>query len=72
MTFDEAMLQARRRWGDRGVVEVTFTGYVLDGKVSYRYAVGDAAGGHSWNVQGQGETWEAAFEQADPTRRKKS
>lgn len=63
-TFDQALAEARTRWGDRGVVQVTFTGYTLDEKVSYEYAVGQAESQHAWNVLGQGPSWEVAFANA--------
>jgi hypothetical protein len=58
MTYREALLEARRRWGDNG--------YVYGRRLPKRtwYSVGVSAN-RMYTRKGKGDSWEAAFADAD-------
>ncbi len=67
MTEQQALAEAIRRWGPRGTVR--FLPQRQSGRQRGRLArspcsVGDGAPGSSHSVEGQGNTWLEAFEDA--------
>jgi hypothetical protein len=67
MTDKKALLAAEKRWGRLGAVK---RAKLKDGTT--RYTVGRVMLGMFFEVEGQGETWEAAFADADQNRAKQS
>lgn len=57
MTRDEALVEARRRWGPAAFVRIKLT---TDG-----CEVGWLSGSHIRAIEGSGLTWEDAFADAD-------
>ena len=69
MTEREARDEAFRRWGPRGVIEYRPRrgDRQQRGRLArYPYTVSDGAAGTRRSVEGQGESWRAAFEDARP------
>jgi len=70
MTEEQALAEARRRWGDTGAVRVrppavtTRSGGVRGRLARYRFVVGNYDLGKRCSVQGQGDTWREAFADA--------
>jgi hypothetical protein len=66
MTQEQALAEARRRWGATG--HVRELGSKLgdrSGRLArYRFTVGNHAPGPLCTVQGQGDTWRKAFDDA--------
>jgi hypothetical protein len=62
MTESEALGEAIRRWGPRG--------YVRIGADEARLCTVGLLSGELYWVKGTGQTWEAAFEQADRNAKK--
>jgi len=69
MTQAEALAEAVRRWGAKGTIEFLPPRFprAQRGRLA-RYAckVGDGAAGSGGSVQGQGNTWREAFDDAQP------
>jgi len=55
---EQAIAEARRRWGSKGAVSVA------DEFIQSRLLVGELRGGRFW-VRGRGSSWGAAFADAD-------
>lgn len=55
---DEAMVEARLRWGPLGAISIA------DQYLKARCLVGELRGGRFW-IQGRGATWQAAFVDAE-------
>ena len=70
LTAQQALMEARRRWGDGGAVRLLPLGrHQGQGRgrlARYRYLVGNGRLGLSCTVQGQGDSWSQAFEDAKP------
>jgi len=71
MTQQQALAEAVKRWGTTGAVRIRpgpvgkRTG---GGRLArYRFTVGNGGLGKLCTVQGQGDTWREAFEDARPT-----
>lgn len=69
MTNEQALAEARRRWGSTGTIrELPARPSVRPGMrgrlARYRFTVGDANLGPRCTVQGQGDSWRAAFDDA--------
>lgn len=69
MTNEQALAEARRRWGHTGTIRELPAGPSARpgarGRLArYRYTVGNASLGPRCTVQGQGDTWRAAFDDA--------
>jgi hypothetical protein len=58
MTHDEALQEAKRRWGEKGFIRGD----------SGRYRVGKNSGGIFW-VEGAGNSWQEAFRIADQKKK---
>ena len=76
MSEEEARAEAKRRWGPSGAVrlrvEAAHPGRSTRGRLArYRCTVGDGSLGKECTVEGQGNTWREAFDDAAPlsTRR---
>jgi hypothetical protein len=68
MTQAEALAEAVRRWGASGTIEFlpSRVPRAHRGRLArYPCKVGDGASG-GWSVQGQGNTWQEAFDDARP------
>ena len=61
MTDQEALREARRRWGASGTVQSQEPTWITHW---YRFAVGQRLG-ESFRTWGQGDSWEEAFADAD-------
>jgi hypothetical protein len=71
MTEQQAMVEAKRRWGDTGVVRQRapslYKGRGGPGRLArYRYMVGDGQLGARCTIMGQGNSWSEAFDDARP------
>lgn len=71
LTEQQALLEARRRWGDTGAVRLrappTYKAGRAPGRLArYPYVVGNGRLGPSCTVLGQGNSWAEAFEDAKP------
>ncbi|MEW5741429.1 MAG: hypothetical protein AB1938_21085 [Myxococcota bacterium] len=66
MTDEQALAEARRRWGDTGHVRVLSPRQrERTGRLArYRFMVGNHAPGPLCTVQGQGNSWREAFDDA--------
>ena len=69
MTREEALAEAKRRWGPSGAVrfreETSHSGRSTRGRLArYCCMVGDGSLGKGCTVEGQGNTWREAFEDA--------
>ena len=69
MTKAQALIEARRRWGDGGAVHMRPApvngGSSRRGRLArYRFVVGNGSLGKRCSIQGQGDSWRAAFEDA--------
>ncbi len=69
MTEKQALAEARRRWGSSGTIrELTARAEAPSagrGRLArYRFIVGNAGLGTRCTIQGQGDTWRAAFDDA--------
>ena len=69
MTEEQALAEARRRWGNTGAVReraaaVTNRDGMRGRLARYRYVVGNFDLGKRCSVQGQGDTWREAFADA--------
>ena len=70
MTRQEALKEARRRWGDLAAVTQSFVGYTRDGsKPGVRVFRVGTWPLHLVGTIGRGDSWESAF--ADAERRQK-
>jgi hypothetical protein len=58
LSAENALAEARRRWGAVGAVSVA------DQYLRSRLLVGELRGGRFW-IRGRGSSWEAAFADAD-------
>jgi hypothetical protein len=61
MTEEEALREARRRWGASGAVQSQEPTWQTNW---YRFAVGQRLG-QGFRTWGQGDSWEEAFADAD-------
>ncbi len=73
LTEAQAWAEARRRWGLAGAVRarppaVTTREGARGRLARYRFVVGNANLGKGCTVQGQGDTWRAAFDDAGGAR----
>ncbi len=69
MTETEAFAEARRRWGASGTIEFRpprVTRAQRGRLARYACTVGNGADGGIRSVEGQGDTWRQAFEDARP------
>jgi hypothetical protein len=71
MTERQAMMEAKRRWGESGVVRLhppaVDRGRGRPGRLArYRYVVGNGRLGRSCTIVGQGNSWGEAFDDARP------
>lgn len=71
MTQKEALAEAVRRWGKSGAIRCrpapASKARVRQGRLSrYRCTVGNGDLGKYCSVEGQGDTWREAFEDARP------
>lgn len=61
MTKKQALIEAQKRWGQKAIID--------DRKVSTKYmkrhTVGCLFMGIAYEIKGNGETWEKAFQDAD-------
>ena len=70
LTEQQALAEARRRWGDTGAVRerpapVTARSGGVRGRLArYRFVVGNLDLGKHCSVQGQGDSWREAFADA--------
>lgn len=69
MTNEQALAEARRRWGQSGTIRELQAGVSARpgarGRLArYRFTVGNGNLGTRCTVQGQGDSWRAAFEDA--------
>lgn len=69
MTQEQALAEARRRWSSTGSVRELperAMGRVERGRLArYRFIVGNNPPGPRCTVQGQGDSWQAAFADAE-------
>ncbi len=66
MTLEQAQAEALRRWGRGGAVRLRPTPAARNGKepgrlARYRCTVGNHGLGRACSIEGQGDTWRAAF-----------
>jgi hypothetical protein len=70
MTAQEALLEAKGRWGESGSVrlrEPSHRGSAQPGRLArYRFEVGNGDLGAECTIFGQGHSWAEAFEDAQP------
>lgn len=71
MTDEQALKEARRRWGTSGAVSVRSPsphdrGGGRGRLARYRYSVGNHGLGKACTVKGMGHTWREAFDDARP------
>ena len=71
LTLDEALAEARRRWGPAGRVllraAALYKGRSGPGRLArYRYLVGDGKLGPGCTMLGQGNSWREAFDDVRP------
>ena len=74
MTEAQALAEARRRWGSGGAVRMRPApvngGDGRRGRLArYRYVVGNGGLGKHCSIQGQADSWRAAFDDARPVAR---
>ena len=71
MTDKQAQAEAEKRWGSRGAIRyrpaVVARPNGRPGRLArYAYTVGNGGLGKSCSIQGQGDTWRAAFADVRP------
>ncbi len=72
MTDKQALAEAIRRWGPGGAIrrnraDSGAPGRVLRGRLArYRCVVGNGNLGKNCSIEGQGDTWREAFDDARP------
>jgi len=72
MTEQQALEEAKRRWGESGAVRerpaTLYKGRAGPGRLArYRFVVGNGRLGSACTIVGQGHSWAEAFEDARPT-----
>ena len=67
LTAEQALAEARRRWGARAVVCKTVTlGLDADAAIVAFYVGERAHDSHNWRELGRGRSWKTAFDSAGP------
>ncbi len=75
LTKEEALAEARTRWGASGAVRARPGGVARGGSgrgrlARYRYTVGNGGLGRACSIEGQGDTWRSALADARPLARR--